>query len=86
MPLALKLNWRKSIHHRSAKISSARFGDPPAGKGLSTVVYSGTQPGISDQLFGGGKAGDIPNGCQDHDACQHGHSWVKTETDKYQRV
>ena len=64
-----------SIHHRSTEISSTSFGNSPTGMGHSAVVDTGTQSGISNQLFGCGEARDIPNGCQDRDGSKHGHTW-----------
>ena len=62
------------VHYGAAQISAARLGNPAAGMGHATVVDTGAQPGIANQLFSIREAGDITDGRQDRHGGEHGHS------------
>ena len=63
----------------AAEIAASFFGDVALGGGFAAVVDARAQACIADQVFGGGEAGDVPDGGEDGYGTEQSQPWELDE-------
>jgi len=62
------------LDHASADVPPTGLGDAARAVSLTAVVHPRAQPGVADQVFGGGEAGDVPDGGEEGDGRDQAHA------------